>query len=486
MDLRLKNKALLFKWLWRFSDDKKALWRNVFTEKYGGNPIDLLPSSQNKNQFSVLWKNIMSPLMNSDDYAETLQSGMGFAIGNGANILFWSQEWVSGLILKVAFPRIFVLAVVKEGRVRDYGFVSNGVWYWNIELRRQLFEWKKEQWDCLMDTLSQVQIGEDFEDMLLSKDNASGCYSPKTFCLKYHCDKESSVQDWKAIWSGVMPPKIETFCWQLLQGKIAVKVNLAARNLLSNQDHTCSLCGKETETISHLFFECYFTWLIWCHWLNLWGIQGVFSREGWSSCPEWPFLLGEKACNKLWKMTLGAELWSIWLAWNEVIFRDKSLSFEEITDLIKVRIATWRKAKWLEICSNYSDLMNQSFICTVPSKQRTPRFGLEWCKPAAGVLTFNVDGSSLEKRGPTGIGGILRNHGGVELIRFSKSVGIVDSNEAELLAVRESSLIFNLSKWIDLYLLLSKVTHKTRLNGLTNHIRYLGDSGNSLSIFRTF
>jgi ribonuclease HI len=48
---------------------------------------------------------------------------------------------------------------------------------------------------------------------------------------------------------------------------------------------------------------------------------------------------------------------------------------------------------------------------------------------------WNVDGSSLGKSGPSGIGGVLRNHNGIILGIFSLSVGILDSNVVELKAV---------------------------------------------------
>lgn len=85
-----------------------------------------------------------------------------------------------------------------------------------------------------METLNQTHIEEDFGDTLIWKTNASVYYSPKSFCLKFYCDKESLLQDLEAIWLGLMPPKNERFCWQLLHGKIAVKSNLLSKNLFNN------------------------------------------------------------------------------------------------------------------------------------------------------------------------------------------------------------------------------------------------------------
>ncbi|XVF77186.1 hypothetical protein PTKIN_Ptkin14bG0025500 [Pterospermum kingtungense] len=63
-----------------------------------------------------------------------------------------------------------------------------------------------------------------------------------------------------------------------------------------------------------------------------------------------------------------------------------------------------------------------------------------------GLLMFNVDGSSQGKPGPAGIGGVLRDHMGKELIRFLKSIEIKDSNMAELLAIEK--LLFGRTIWV--------------------------------------
>ena len=51
------------------------------------------------------------------------------------------------------------------------------------------------------------------------------------------------------------------------------------------------------------------------------------------------------------------------------------------------------------------------------------------------ILEWNVDGSSLGKPGPAGIGGVLSDHNRMVLGLFSIPAGVKDSNEAELLAI---------------------------------------------------
>ena len=58
--------------------------------------------------------------------------------------------------------------------------------------------------------------------------------------------------------------------------------------------------------------------------------------------------------------------------------------------------------------------------------------------PPRGLLKFNVDGATRDKPGLAGIGGVLRNDKDEVLLLFSKSVGIRDSNEVEVLAILEA------------------------------------------------
>ncbi|XVF82575.1 hypothetical protein PTKIN_Ptkin16aG0060800 [Pterospermum kingtungense] len=65
-----------------------------------------------------------------------------------------------------------------------------------------------------------------------------------------------------------------------------------------------------------------------------------------------------------------------------------------------------------------------------------------------GAVKFNVDGLSMGKLGLIGIGGVLRDHSGDELARFFKSIGVEDSNFAELMAIREAMVIFVTSPFV--------------------------------------
>ncbi|XVF88973.1 hypothetical protein PTKIN_Ptkin19aG0094400 [Pterospermum kingtungense] len=290
-------------------------------------------------------------------------------------------------------------------------------------------------------------ICECLEDKLIWKGSPSGFYSSKFFCRDHLSLGHSPTLPWAKIWSCSLPPKVETFCWQLLHGKIAVKVNLANRNALFGSNVCCTFCGREPETVCHLFFHCTPSWCIWTLWCRIWGLQWSVGNNGWVIFQDWLQLLPKKRCNKLWRMLFGATIWSIWLKRNDMIFKGGSLDIHNIIDLIKFRIGVWAKAKWPHVNVSISDFLLVPNAITICSNQNKERARSTWCHPDFGTLKFNVDGSSLGKPGPAGIGGILRNHLGEVLIRFSKSISIADSNEAEVLAIREALIQFVTSRW---------------------------------------
>ncbi|XVF82053.1 hypothetical protein PTKIN_Ptkin16aG0012400 [Pterospermum kingtungense] len=185
VDLRLKNRTLLNKWIWRFGIEKEALWRKVIIDKYGGDYDALLPELRNFRRFSGLWRNISKPLVTMDDFATTLLSGMGFSLGN---------------------------------------------------------------------------------DKVVWKRNASGKYSPRSFYDEHYKRELPTSSDWSSIWAGLFPPKIELFCWKVLKGRVAVKVELATRNALHGSDLSCPMCGIMEESVNHLFFQCRLAWSIWMPW----------------------------------------------------------------------------------------------------------------------------------------------------------------------------------------------------------------------------
>ncbi|KAL4291067.1 hypothetical protein GQ457_14G002890 [Hibiscus cannabinus] len=67
VNFKVKNRALLNKWLWRFGVEVDSLWRKVVSAKYEENDRTLLPLNRKTKNKSWIWQNIISPLSKEDD-----------------------------------------------------------------------------------------------------------------------------------------------------------------------------------------------------------------------------------------------------------------------------------------------------------------------------------------------------------------------------------------------------------------------------------
>ncbi|KAK2654891.1 hypothetical protein Ddye_014747 [Dipteronia dyeriana] len=107
-------------------------------------------------------------------------------------------------------------------------------------------------------------------------------------------------------------------------------------------------------------------------------------------------------------------------------------------DSVKFRLALWFKNC---VAGSNEDLtillldVERRCVDKIHSKRKVLR---PWSPPNDHDLVFNVDGSSMGNPGSAGIGGVLRDANGKVLCLFSSSVGLVDSNLAEVLAIHRA------------------------------------------------
>ncbi|EOY30361.1 Uncharacterized protein TCM_037598 [Theobroma cacao] len=138
------------------------------------------------------------------------------------------------------------------------------------------------------------------EDKIVWRKTASGKYTVKSFCKEVIPVTNNNKGAWKQIWSNLAPFRIEVFCWQLLQEKVAIKQELVRRGLMTSDSAVCVLCHKEYET-------------------------------GEAQSLENAFY---------------AIAWSVWLHKNEMVFKGVVWDAKKVYELSKLRVATWAKAKW--------------------------------------------------------------------------------------------------------------------------------------------
>lgn len=230
------NSALLVKRLWRFGMEHNAFWRNLVCEKMGYSGKEWLPTVQSMRRASGVWRDIVLVGNRNEKVGRAVEEGFRILPGNGDRISFWSDIWVGEEALKVSFPRMFRLALNKNGLVSEFVQWKDGMWQWNVELRRQLFDWESESYDRLMSVLAVVKLSTCRKDVMIWKPNPNGRFSVASFCMELDALKTFSDFKGSFVWQGIAPPRIEVFCWVALRGRNPTKQMLKRRNILQVSD----------------------------------------------------------------------------------------------------------------------------------------------------------------------------------------------------------------------------------------------------------
>ena len=122
------NRALLAKWVWRFSREDSPLWKRVMCAKYGIKIDNILWKWDTTNNPSSFVKAVRCLFKESSNSAKILEDGMKAVVGCGDKVRFWSDIWKEERPLKFLFPRIFALSNLKDGTICKYGRWEGELW----------------------------------------------------------------------------------------------------------------------------------------------------------------------------------------------------------------------------------------------------------------------------------------------------------------------------------------------------------------------
>ncbi|KAK8604824.1 hypothetical protein V6N13_082293 [Hibiscus sabdariffa] len=354
VDIRLRNRSLLNKWIWRFGSENGSLWRKVVTAKYNLDPSSLWPKLVTGRNVNWIWKDISRPL---SDGSDAFMSQIRFKLGNGRNINFWEDFWTEVPSLKVSFPRIYRIAVKKAGKVYEFGAKSNRRWVWNIELRRDLFSWELRLWESFLNILNTAALSLGEVDQLTWIGSATGAYRTMEFCKKVASAGGITDKIWQTVWTGLVPPTVESFIWKVVRGRIPTLIELGKRGCNRAASELCVLCSKEAETVPHLLCHCEVVWKVWSKWLGIWQIEWAIPGSIHQLSLMWDHLITKVGMKEFWRMSFCSIIWTVWLCRNEVLFNNKFCDAATILDLSILRLGFWSKGKWSDKLISISDFV---------------------------------------------------------------------------------------------------------------------------------
>ncbi|GJV37309.1 RNA-directed DNA polymerase, eukaryota, reverse transcriptase zinc-binding domain protein [Tanacetum coccineum] len=104
------NKALMFKWIWRFFTHSSSLWARVIKAIHGE---DEKIGKYSKAAYPSLWLDIVHEMELFKNKDIDIFSCMHKKLGNGANTTFWEDVWRGDVAFKHKFPRLYALETCK-------------------------------------------------------------------------------------------------------------------------------------------------------------------------------------------------------------------------------------------------------------------------------------------------------------------------------------------------------------------------------------
>ncbi|GJU61200.1 RNA-directed DNA polymerase, eukaryota, reverse transcriptase zinc-binding domain protein [Tanacetum coccineum] len=235
------NRALMFKWVWRFSSQKDSLWARVIKAIHG---IDGKIGGDANFGYKSIWSTLIQEMESLKKKDIDLFSYMQKKLGNGVDTSFWNDAWRGEMKLKHKFPRIYALELNKTISVAD-----------------------KLAQDNLSNTLRRCPRGgiEDF----------------RRWVIDDRCLPEMPNQ---TRWIKAVPIKINVLAWKVSLDCLPTRLNISRRGI-DIPSILCPICDSVVESSSHLFFGCSLAKDILrriCRWWNV-EFSDINSYAEWSS-----------------------------------------------------------------------------------------------------------------------------------------------------------------------------------------------------------
>jgi hypothetical protein len=275
-NISAKNKALLFKWIWKLGSNDKASWVDFIKAKYRPQFINGMPTF--KKKLSGIWQGIKSTITNSDLDSSLIRDGCKLKIGNGNYVKFWLDTWLTGICLANSYPALFHLSSSKSGFVSQMGYWLEDTWYWNLKWRRPLKASETLMVQRLMSDLNLAAIHRLKEDRLIWEWGKDEDYTVNSYMLALERIRYAGSKTYVTnVWKSICPPKTEMTLWLALNEGLCTRAFLVKRHVLSPQEDKCPFYEQHSETVSHILLHCPVVWKLWNKIVAWRGLSWVMS-----------------------------------------------------------------------------------------------------------------------------------------------------------------------------------------------------------------
>ncbi|RVW22558.1 putative ribonuclease H protein [Vitis vinifera] len=202
--------TLLGKWIWRFACAKEEFWKKVLEAKYGKEEFGWRTRKAN-GAFGVgVWKEILKE-------STWCWENMGFKVGKGNRIRFWTDLWCGNNVLSQGFPNLFSMAAHRNVTVEECWDQNTGQRGWILGLLRDLNDWEVGLVGNILAVLRDYSVTVE-DDSVCWKKGEDGLFKVK---YAYNVLANSQGLDFphSNVWVGKVPTKIAFLLGKLLGGK---------------------------------------------------------------------------------------------------------------------------------------------------------------------------------------------------------------------------------------------------------------------------
>jgi len=320
------NRALLFKWKWRFVVSPDAYWAKILKGLYGDKAG--LDGKFPQDSAGSMWGNILKVSKELGKKNIDLDVYIKRKVGDGRTTKFWEDAWVMDKPLKDIYTRVFRLDMDSEASVADrkHWNVTDG--WWRRPPRGGV---ETQQWDSIKALIEEFMFSQN-EDKWAWMGDSSGEFSVAS--ARSMIDKGTLiVGNAPTRWISHVPIKVNVFLWKLCLDKLPTRWNLSRRGM-DIPTIRCVICGDMNETGDHIVMCCSMAKEIWSLVERWWSISIPIMHSVNEIFIWLDNVKISLKCKQALKVVVTAVAWTIWDYRNKTIFDTKkprrSLLFDAI------------------------------------------------------------------------------------------------------------------------------------------------------------
>ncbi|GJR88042.1 RNA-directed DNA polymerase, eukaryota, reverse transcriptase zinc-binding domain protein [Tanacetum coccineum] len=304
------NRALNFKWVWRFRSQGNSIWARVIKALHGeeGNLGCLA-----KPKFPSNWLDINRSLSSLYNKGVDLLGAIKKKVGNGFNTRFWEDLWKGEVVLKDLFPRLYALETMKNISVAN----KMAQLSLDFSFRRNARGGVEQLQLVSLQSLLQGLILPNTSDRwvwLISGDGEFSVSSVRNLID----EKTLGTVGTKSRWCKLVPIKVNILSWRVKLDNLPTRLNLSRRGL-DLPTILCPSCNLAVESSDHIFFRCPLMKDLYSCIARWWDfcIPEFSSYDQW-----WEWLINLRLPSKLKVMLESVFYVTWWLVWT---FRNKTI-----------------------------------------------------------------------------------------------------------------------------------------------------------------